>query len=151
MKLNFQCGQDFITGWKNYDMNPVNAEIQQFDFRNFQQLGIKDNTVEEIRLNTSLELVHFSQIGNLFTQFYNALQVGGSLYLQGIHAEQLANTLAYGNISIEEFNQVVYGHPKLPHRSLYTLNLTENIMGQIGFKIKQKGIIGQAFYIRITK
>lgn len=149
MKINFQCGKDTILGYKNYDINPQSPNVEKVDFRTFN--GALPNSVAEIRILNSLELLQLQDLFNLLQRWHQMLTPGGEVYLQALHGQLLANNFAYGNLPAVQYNQMIFGDPNMPNRSTLSIDVLEEMFGQIGFRVITKGIIGHAFFVRIAK
>lgn len=149
IKINFQCGKDIILGYKNYDINPQSPNVEKVDFRTFS--GAMPGSVAEIRILNSLELLSLQELFNLLQRWHQMLVANGEIYLQALHGQLIANSFACGNLPCGQYNQMIFGDPNLPNKSTLSIDVLEEMFGQIGFKVITKGIIGHAFFVRISK
>ncbi len=153
MKLNLECGTDVILGYRNIDSQPQKQlanVVEQGDFTKLGVLGIPDSSVEEIRALHVLQLLPLSEIINTINHWRSKMKSGGELYLQNTDSEILGNMMAYNSIGIDEANITIFGTNKL-HRSLLSLAVLESVCEKCGFIVKEKGILGHQFFMRVVK
>lgn len=148
MKINLECGNDVILGYKNLDMHPVHKLCEKGDFRN---IGVADGSVEEIRVGQALAKIHMTEIPSVLHHWKNKLQVGGRIYLTGFDADLVSTAGAFNQVGLDELNKTLYGEPNATNRGIYSLATMEVFLQKNGFKIIEKGLNGNLFYIEGEK
>ncbi len=134
MKLNLGCGSDLRNGYLNLDIVLVEAEVVnkarggsspdtgQDDSELFRVQDItnlddvaEDDSVEEMLLFNILQAFSFKHVYALMTHWVTKLQPGGVLKIVVPDAYERALSLMSGQIDIQNYILVTYGHHANDH------------------------------------
>ena len=148
MKINLECGNDVIQGYKNLDENPINKLCEKGNFRN---IAVADASADEIRVGNALCKIHMSEIPGIVAHWKSKLKVGGRLYVTGFDADLLCTAASYSQIGLDEFNRIMFGEPNSPHKGVYSIATMELFVQKNGFKIIEQGLNGNQFFIECEK
>jgi hypothetical protein len=151
MKVNLECGTNFLVGYKNIDSNPQHKLVEKGSFRDLTSLKVTDDSVEELNIGSALEKIHMSEIGQILGHWKQKLKVGGRLYIKSLDANLIGTALCYDQVSLDEANKNLFGNPATPNKGLYSLTTMEIFLQRAGFKTIEKGLTGFQFFIEVEK
>jgi hypothetical protein len=152
MKINLECGNNTILGYRNLELKPSSKFAEYGNFRNLSQNNILDNSVDEIRIGNCLRKMNMFEAPQIFEHWKSKLKTGGRIYIIGVDADILGNNIAHHHIGIDEINQILFGtNQDESMRGLFSLSTMKIFLNRIGFRIIECGYNGTMFHIEAEK
>lgn len=152
LKLNLGCGDNVIIGYENIDIKPVSKDVRLGDFKNLNQLNIKDGTVDTILAHNIIRYLRMQELPNILTHWISKMAPQGLLTISDIDVDVLAGNLMASNISLSDFNVLIYGTPgSIPCLGLYNLDFIERILCERGMKIETRSYDGHNFFLTMRR
>lgn len=148
VKLNLGCGNDIRLGYENIDLFPVNKDVK---FGNFKNLSYQDASVQEVLAIDIIKYIPINEISNFFEKIYKVLVLNGTLYIESLDYNLLANSLAYEFTNIMQANQILYPQEKNSVCAIYNLYNIEKLLTQLGFKVVSKFYSENNFCLTVIK
>lgn len=152
MKLNLECGQDALLGFKNIEQKPSTKLSERGNFKDLTALGIMDGTVEEIRSGNCLRKIYMDELPGVVGHWKNKLKPGGRLYITGLDADIISNGFANNQFGIDELNRNLFGSAgEEPSKSLFSLVTMKMFITRVEMKIIECGYNDKMFFIECEK
>lgn len=151
MRLNLGCGKDIRAGYTNIDIFPASPEVVRGDFTDLTKLKIADESAEEIVAIDAIQYIRHEQVPDVLIQWGQKLAKGGTLHIESYYAKVVCNMVAYDQLDLGEFMNILYPKENPTPVGFYNLDGLEKFLNQVGFKTLTKGIRGQKFFITVTK
>jgi len=159
MKLNLGCILDEIRpqGYINIDTEPFEEHdgviYKQGDFGSLDWL-CEDGSVEEIIINNSICRMRMPIIKEALQNWSNKLCESGVLKIMTIDAYLAAKMFAQNQISLEEYQILLFGKSKdyINHlRSAIDLQTLCSLLNKVGLTIMTKRYDGLSMYVESVK
>ncbi len=151
MRLNLGCGKDIRQGYTNIDIFPASSAVVRCDFTDLSKANIKDDSVEEILAIDVIQYLRYEQVPDALINWGQKLKKDGTLHIESYYAKVVCNMVAYDQLDLAEFMNILYPKENPAPVGFYNLDGLEKFLNQVGFRTITKGIRGQKFFITVAK
>lgn len=131
MKVNVGNGE--IRGYLN---QPEQLDLNDVD----------DASCTEILAPSVVNVIHYTKIQGVLTQWYRKLRLGGIVILGGYDLVEFSKAVIRYEISKEEKNSIIAGSG-----SFFPLDEITQLVQMIGFKIKKRQLNGIRYTLELTR
>lgn len=148
MKLNLGCGNDIRLGYINVDKKKTHPSVIVDNITVLS--GISESSADEITAINVLQYIGINQLQLTIRLWISKLIKGGRLYIESTDSNMLGTLMAFNNIQVNEFNNLLYSQED-KYIALYNLTVLNDILSSENMQITQKGYNGYNFYIEAIK
>jgi hypothetical protein len=159
MKVRITINKKPVSGYINVDPKPDLSEDKQCGIVHAIKIDSLDSVAhdascDEIDAVSAIDYLKTGTIGDVVAGWVKKLRIHGKIIIGGTDPVELSKQFLSGMITLEQFNNLVYGDRTQPWRfkhGLISLFEAEELLKQLGLTITRKSLNQHTYFVEAVR